>query len=73
LVAADGSEVPVPADAVTPLAITLPEGSYTAWLRNPQAGSERSCEAHVAAGGRALCRVELRALRASDLLGGPTS
>ena len=73
LVAADGREVPLPADAVTPLAITLPEGSYTAWLRHPQAGAERSCEAHVAAGGRALCRVELRALRATDLLGGPAS
>ena len=73
LVAADGSEVPLPEDAVTPLVITLPEGSYTAWLRHPQAGAARSCEAHVEAGGRTLCRVELRALRASDLLGGPAS
>jgi hypothetical protein len=69
LVAEDGRELQLPADAVTPLAIALPEGSYTAWLRHPQAGPERSCEARVTAGQRALCRVELRALRASELLG----
>ncbi len=71
LVAADGREVPLPEDAITPLAMAIPEGDYTAWLRHPQGGGERSCEAHVAAGGRALCRVELRELRAAELLGGP--
>jgi serine/threonine protein kinase len=71
LVAADGRELSLPEDAITPLAMSVPEGDYTAWLRHPQAGGERSCEAHVVAGGRALCRVELRELRAAELLGGP--
>ncbi|HEV8238750.1 MAG TPA: serine/threonine-protein kinase [Thermoanaerobaculia bacterium] len=69
LVAADGRELSLPDDAITPLALTVAEGDYTAWLRHPS-GAERSCEAHVAAGARALCRVELRDLRAADLLGG---
>jgi len=73
LVAADGHELPLPADAVTPLALVVPEGSYTAWLRHPQAPTERSCAAQVVAGGRTLCRVELRALRAADLLPEPSS
>ena len=72
LVAADGRELPLPDDAITPLAVAVAEGDYTASLRNPQ-GGERSCEVHVTAGGRALCRVELRELRAADLLGGPES
>jgi hypothetical protein len=71
LVAADGHELPLPADAVTPLALVVPEGSYTAWLRHPQAPAERSCAAQVVAGGRALCRVELRTLSAADLLAEP--
>jgi serine/threonine-protein kinase len=71
VVAADGRELPLPEDAITPLAMSVPEGDYKAWLRHPQGGGERSCEAHVAAGGRALCRVELRELRAAELLGGP--
>ncbi len=72
LVAADGSEVRLPDDAITPLAFAVPAGDYTATLRHPQ-GGERSCEAHVEAGGRALCRAELRELRASELLGGGNS
>ena len=71
VVAADGRELPLPEDPITPLAMAVPEGDYKAWLRHPQGGGERSCEAHVAAGGRALCRVELRELRAAELLGGP--
>jgi len=69
LVAADGRELALPDDAITPLALTVSAGDYRALLRHPQ-GGERSCEAHVEAAGRALCRVELRDLRASDLLGG---
>ena len=71
LVAADGSELRLPDDVVTPLALVVPTGDYTATLRHPQ-GGERSCEAHVEAGARALCRAELRELRASELLGGGT-
>jgi len=72
LVAADGRELPLPDDAITPLAVSVPEGDYTASLRHPQ-GGERTCEVHVNGGARALCRVELRELRATDLLGGPGS
>ena len=70
LVAADDRELPLPDDAITPLTVVVAEGDYTAWLRHPQGGGERSCATHVAAGGRALCRVELRELRAADLLEG---
>ena len=70
LVGAAGRELALPADTVTPLALSVPEGDYTAWLTHPQADGEKSCQAHVPADGRALCRVELRAIRASDLLGG---
>ncbi|HXT22807.1 MAG TPA: serine/threonine-protein kinase [Thermoanaerobaculia bacterium] len=71
LVAADGRELPLPDDAITPLTVVVSEGDYSASMRNPQ-GGERSCQAHVAAGGRALCRVELRELRAAELLEGLT-
>jgi hypothetical protein len=63
-----GAELPLPLDRSTPLALALPAGDYTAWLRAPQSSREERCTARLAAGGQALCTVRLRPLRAEDLL-----
>jgi hypothetical protein len=66
---ATGQELPLPADRTTPLALPLPAGEYTAWVRDPATDRERSCRAALAPGGAALCTVALRRLRAEELLG----
>jgi hypothetical protein len=67
---AQGAELPLPADPTTPLALVVPAGVYTAWLRDAASGREHTCTATVAAGEPALCTVTLRRLRAEELVGG---
>lgn len=63
-----GAPHAVPADPITPLAVTLPPGTYAATLRDPASGVERRCTAEVAPGTTAGCRVAFARLDARDFV-----
>ena len=65
---AGGAERPLPADAVTPLAVALPAGVYTVTLRDPRSGAARQCTATVAAGASADCRAEFSRIDAREFV-----
>ena len=56
--AAGGGDMPLPPERTTPVLIDLPPGRYTLTLAHPAASAPATCEAEVAEGKVATCRVE---------------
>ncbi|HVS03904.1 MAG TPA: serine/threonine-protein kinase [Thermoanaerobaculia bacterium] len=62
----DGTALPVPDRAYTPLSLELPPGAYTVTVAHPDAEQPASCDVDLAESATETCRLELLAIDATD-------
>jgi len=65
---AEGELIAVPGPGVTPLAVPLPPGRYTVWLRNPLLGKHGSAQVELRPGETLRCQVAIEQLDAAEFL-----